>query len=486
MLILRVYLVIFCLLLSACMVGPDFHTPPAPPVKRYTPCPIAKETVSSPVHGGEEQTFLKGADIPGQWWYLFHSEPLNDLICRGIANSPNLAAARAALREAEQNLKATIGSLLFPQVDAAFTATRQRFAFSSIGDPRNQTTLFNLFDATINVSYDLDVFGGNRRQVQSVAAVARYQCYLEQAAYLTLTTNIVTTAITEASLRAQVAALRELVKTEEELLTLVQQRFELGGVSGTDVLLQRTELARSRALLPPVQRDFEQTRHALAVLVGSFPCEAACLPCFVLEDLHLPQCLPVSLPSNLVCQRPDIRAAEALLEQNTALIGVATANMLPKFPLTAQYGSEANRISDLFSSSSNIWSIGASVLQPIFHGGALIAQRRAAIAARDEACAVYKETVLKAFQEVADVLRAIDFDAKTLKAQRAAEISAKATLRMAESQFKLGGASYIDVLNAKRQYQEALINRIQAQAIRYTDTAALFQALGGGWWNRCQ
>lgn len=471
--------------MTACAVGPNFHHPCPPPcVKRYAACPTPKNTVCTPVHGGESQCFIRCGDIPGQWWYLFHSEPLNDLICRGIANSPTLEAARAALVVAEQNLRVAIGNIFFPAVDGSFSATRQRFSLASIGDPRNQSTLFNIYNASVAVTYDLDVFGGGRRQVEATAALAENQCFLEQAAFLTLTSNIVTTAITEASLRAQVEATCELVRVQEDLLALTEKRFDVGGVSGTDVLAQRTELAQTRALLPPLQKSLEQTRHALAVLVGSFPCEASCLPCFELDELDLPKCLPISLPSKLVCQRPDVRAAEALLHQATANIGVATANMLPKFPLTANYGTEANRISDLFSGQAVVWSIMGQVIQPIFHGGALVAARRAAIAAQRQAFAKYKEIVLKAFQEVADVLRALDLDAKTLQAQRCAEVSAKATLKIVEKQYAAGGASYLNILDAKRQYQQAVINRVQAQALRYTDTAALFQALGGGWWNR--
>lgn len=483
--ILRTCISLFCLLLTACTpVGPNFHPPCPPPVKHYTPCPLPEKTVCSPVHGGETQYYIHCADIPAQWWHVFHSPALNTLICRGIANSPNLAAAEAALTEAQQNLQAAIGSILLPSVDANFSAVRQRFSLATIGAPNNTTTVFNLFDATLNVSYTLDVFGGGRRQIQAFGALVEYQNFLKEAAYLTLTSNIVTTSIAEASFREQIKAVNELIRIEESLLTLTKKRFNLGAASGANVLAQQTQLAQTRALLPPLVKNLAETRHALAVLVGGFPCEAACLPCFELCDLVLPKELPVSIPSLLVCQRPDVRASQALLEQATALIGVAIANMLPKFPLTATYGSEANRIPDLFLDRTGIWSIGAQVIQPIFHGGALNAQRKAAIAAAKKACAEYKETVLKAFQSVADVLRALELDALTLRAQVAAENSAKASLRMTQKQFLLGGVSYIDVLNAQRQYEQTLINRIQAQAARFNDTVALFQALGGGWWNR--
>lgn len=471
-------------LLSACAVGPDFHAPCPPPVKRYTACGLPEKTVGSCVHGGDPQYFVCGRDLPADWWRIFHSQSLNDLICCGIAHSPNIEAAEAALAQAQQNLQAGIGSILLPLINAQFAPQRERFSEATIGAPNNETLLFNLFDATINVSYTLDVFGGGRRQIEGLGALVEYQEFLAEAAYLTLTSNIVTTAITEASLRAQLQATCELVKIEEELLRIIQKQYKLGGASGANVLAQRTELAQTQALLPPLQKALEQNRHALAVLIGSLPCEAAHLPCFDLNGLHLPKVLPLSLPSRLVCQRPDVRAAQALMEQASAQIGVATANLLPQFPLTAAYGSEANRVPDLFRSFSEIWSIGAVITQPIFNGGALIARRKAAIAAYNQAFAQYKQTVLTAFQNVANVLRALDMDAQTLKAQVAAETSAKASLRLTQEQFLLGGVSYIDLLTAKRQYQEALINRIQAQAMRFTDTAALFQALGGGWWNR--
>lgn len=476
----RFLLFLISFLLTSCAVGPNFHTPKGPCTERYTECPLPEKTASANTPGGESQ-FYTCEDIPAAWWTLFRSPSLNRLICRGIANSPNLAAAKAALRQAEANQSAQIGSLLFPSVDGQFGALRQEFSLDSIG--LFGTRLFNLFNATVNVGYTPDIFGGNRRQVEAFGALADFQRFELEAAYLTLTANITTTAIAEASLEAQVHATRELVRVEENLLKIVKSQFELGAVSGTDVLTQQTELAQTRALLPALEKGLAQTRDALSVLVGNIPSQS-CLPTFNLSSLHLPKKLPISLPSKLICQRPDVRAAEALLHQASAQIGVATANLLPSFPLTASFGNQALKISNLFIGRNQTWLLGSQTVQPIFHGVALIEERKAAIAAYDQAFAQYKQIVLQGFQNVADSLNAIETDARTLQAQTLAENSARELLALSEDQFRLGAIDYLTLLNAKRQYQQAHINRIQAQAARFADTAALFQALGGGWWNR--
>lgn len=481
-------------LLTACAVGPDFHRPCPPNVGRYTCSPLPSQTVSARGPGGNAQCFMMGGDIPSQWWTLFHSEELNQLICRGIAHSPNLEAAQAALCQAEENLRAQIGSTMVPAINGAFTAERERFSFAALGiapsviGGQSPSLVFNLFNASLYVTYTLDVFGGLRRQIESMGALVDVQRFTLEAAYLTLTSNIVTTSISEASLCAQIKATCELIRAQTEQLRIMEHQYQLGGISGADVLTQQTLVAQTKALLPPLQKSLSQARHALSALVGAFPCQGG-IPQFDLDALHLPEKLPVSLPSRLICQRPDVQIATALLQQASALIGVATANLLPQvslpqFPVTTNYGSEAARIPDLFTQNAVVWALVGQVMQPIFNGGALIARRRAAICAYQEACAKYRETVLQAFQNVADVLRALELDAKTLKAQTIAEKSAKATLVMTEKQFRLGGVSYLTLLNAQQQYQQTVINRIQAQAMRYADTAALFQALGGGWWNR--
>jgi NodT family efflux transporter outer membrane factor (OMF) lipoprotein len=329
----------------------------------------------------------------------------------------------------------------------------------------------------------LDIFGGARRELEALRSQVDYQNFQLEGAYLALTTNIVTTAVKEASLRAQIEATQDIITAQEKQLDLVEQQFNLGGASRPDVLTQRTQLAQTRATLPPLEKDLAQARHQLSVYAGNLPSDEG-LPEFKLEALQLPQELPLTLPSQLVRQRPDIRASEALLHQANAEVGVATANLYPQITISGNYGSETTEFHNLFGSGTEVWSLGASLLQPIFHGGQLTAQRRAAIAAHDEAAAQYRETVLQAFQNVADTLRALEMDAKTLQAQADAESLARETLELTQKQFQLGAVSYLSLLNAQRQYQQTRINLVQAQAIRYADTAALFQALGGGWWNR--
>ena len=470
-------------LLAGCAVGPDFHRPSPPDAKGFTETPLVPETVSSPGVGGDAQRFVSGRDIPFQWWTLFQSKNLDSLIRQAFADSPTLAAFQAALRQARENRLAQLGAL-FPAVDGDFSAKRSKFTGASFGQPNVPGGLFTLYNASVSVSYTLDLFGGTRRGLEELKAQVDYQHYLLEGSYLTLTSNIVTTAVQEASLRSQIRATKEVLKSEEEQLALVEQQFQLGGGSRADVLAQKSQLAQTRATLPSLEKQLTQTRHLLAVLSGKTPGEAAALPEFELTDLQLLRELPVSLPSVLVRQRPDILASEQQLHSACALIGVATANMFPKLTISGNYGSQSTLLGDLFSSGTNVWSIGAGLLQPIFRGGELSAKRRAAIAAYDRAEAQYRETVLLAFHNVADVLRALEKDAETLKAQSDAEAAARESLEMARDQYELGAVSYLVLLNAERQHQQTRIALAQAQAARFADTAALFQALGGGWWNR--
>ncbi len=481
--LLRAALPLVAAAIVGCAAGPDFHRPPAPDSNAYIDKNLSPETVSAPGIAGASQYFAVGRDIPAEWWTLFHSAPLDRTIREALAQSPTLTAAQAALREAQENRRALLGEL-FPSVDASFSADRQKFTGASFGQPDLPGTTFSLYNASVNLTYTIDLFGGTRRGLEVLKAQVDYQRHLLEASYLTLTSNIVTAAIQEASLRAQIQAVQEILAAEEKQLGLVEQQFQLGGASRPDVLAQEAQLAQTRATLPPLQKQLAQTRHLLAVLSGKPPGAADSLPEFELTDLELPRELPVSLPSSLVRQRPDIRSAEELLHAACAQIGVDTANLFPKITLSGSYGSQTTKITDLFASGTNIWSIGAQILQPLFHGGALTAKRRAAIAAYDQAEAQYRETVLLAFQNVADVLRALEQDAKSLKAQVDAEAAAANSLELTRSQFELGGANYLQLLTAERQRQQARLLLVQAQAARFADTAALFQALGGGWWNR--
>jgi NodT family efflux transporter outer membrane factor (OMF) lipoprotein len=369
-------------------------------------------------------------------------------------------------------------------LDAGFSADRNKFTGASFGQPDVPGGTFTLYNASVSVSYTLDLFGAVRRSLEDLQAQVDYRRYLLEGAYLALTANMVTTAVQEASLRERIKATREIIRAEEEQLALVEEQVRLGAAGRPDLLAQKAQLAQTRAMLPSLEKELAQSRHQLAVLSGSPPSDASGLPEFHLDDFQLPGELPVSLPSSLVNQRPDIRAAEELIHSACALIGVATANLFPKLTITGSYGTQSTILSDLFSSGTNIWSIGAGLLQPIFRGGELTAKRRAAIAAYDQAEFQYRQTVLQAFQNVADVLRALEKDADTLRAQSDAESAAAESLDLTRSQFELGAASYLSLLNAERQLQQARLTLAQARAARFADTAALFQAVGGVWWNR--
>jgi NodT family efflux transporter outer membrane factor (OMF) lipoprotein len=471
----------FALALAGCAVGPDFERPAAPPVQSYTGAALPAQTDSTAGPAGAAQHFAPGQEIPAQWWMLFHSETLDRLIRQALADSPTLAAAQATLRQAQENLSAVSGAVS-PHVDAGVSAERQRFSFAAIGQPQVPSTVFNLYNASVSVTYSFDVGGGSRRELEAMRAQVDYQNFQLRGAHLALTANIVTTVVQEASLRARMQALEEIEALQRKELDILEQQFSLGGARRTDVLTQRAQLVQTRASLPPLEKELTFTRHRLAMLAGQLPAQAD-LPEFTLEGLELPAQLPVSLPSELVRQRPDILAAEALLHQASAQVGVATANLYPRFTLTGSYGSLANSTADLFGPATSVWNVGASILQPLFHGGELTARRRAAIAAYDQASAQYRETVLRAFQNVADVLRALEIDARTLRLQAESASVARHTLELAQEEFRYGAATYLTLLNAERQYQQTRIDLAQSQAQRYADTAALFQSLGGGWWN---
>jgi len=470
--------------LAGCAVGPDFHTPEAPAATAYTASAMPPETAASPGPGGTAQRLVPEQEIPAQWWTLFHSTALDQLVRQALADNPTLTAAQATLRQSQESLRALVGSALFPSVDANASISRQKISGAAFGQPESQFSPFTLYNASVSVSYALDLFGGARRELEALQSQVDFQRFQLEGAYLTLTSNVVTTAVKEASLRAQIRATLEIVAALEKQLDLVERQFQLGGVARSDVLTQRVQLAQTRATLPPLEKELALTRHQLAVLAGRLPGEAAALPEFDLDGLELPQQLPVSLPSSLVRQRPDVRASESLLHAASAQVGVATANLYPRLTLSGSYGSEAVKPGSLFSGGTEVWSLGAGLLQPLFHGGELSAKRRAAVAAYDQAAAQYRATVLLAFQNVADVLRALEADARTLQAQADAEAAAHDTLDLTQKQFQLGAVSYLLLLNAERQYQQSRISLVQAQAVRFADTAALFQALGGGWWNR--
>lgn len=468
--------------LSACAVGPDFHPPAAPDTSAYDRGPQAT-IEASPGRTGTAQTLIEGRDVPADWWTLFHNAQLDELMRQALEQSPNVQAAKATLSNAQETSKAERGGLLLPTLDAQFQAEREREPGALFGEPQVPAVLYNVFDASVNVSYRLDLFGASRRQIEALRAQSDYQRFELEAARLTLADNIVTTAVSIASLHAQVEALHEIVNSERDTLKVAQRQFDAGATSRADLLAQQTQLASSEAQVPPLEKQLAQAQHRLAVLAGRTPDDAS-VPDFSLDQLTLPTELPLSVPAKLVRQRPDVQAAEAQLHQSTAQLGVATANLYPQLNLSGSIGSETLAARDLFTAGSEAWNIGGSLLQPLFHGGELVGLKRAARADLDRATAVYRETVLGALQDVADTLRALEADARTLLADTTTETNAQDTLVITQAQYKAGGVSYLALLNAERQYQQARESRVQAEASRYADTAALFQALGGGWWNR--
>lgn len=463
--------------LAGCVVGPDFKSPDAPKTETYTAQPLPSETAATPVAGGSAQTFALGKALPTQWWTLFGSDKLDTLVAQAFAHSPTTASARAALRKAEENLNAQRGAY-FPSVDANGSAQRQRINGAAFGSAGAGSSLFNLYNASVSVAYTLDIFGGVRRGVEAQSAATEAQRYELQATYLTLAANVVTSSVSAASLRDQLAASRDIVAAQEKQLEIAKKRHELGAIAYSDVLAAESNLAAVRATLPVLEKQYAAAQNQLAVYIGKLPSEFTGGD-FDLAELQLPQEIPLSVPAQLVRQRPDVRAAEARLHQASALIGVATADLLPQVSISGNFGTQSTAAAQLFK--DKIWSIGADVTQPLFHGGELTAKRRAAIAAYDQAAADYRLAVLTAYQNVADALTALQSDAQALQAQYTAMSSAKENLSLVERQYALGSVSYINLLAAQRQYQQSRINYSQALASRYQDTAALFQALGGNW-----
>ena len=471
---------LLCLALAACTVGPDFQRPEVPAGAGYT-----KENLSSTANadidaGGAAQRLVAGLDIPGQWWTLFRSPTLNALVEEALRANPDVSAAQAALRQANELVYADQASL-FPSVSANASKTREKLSGVQTGSPSSPILTIN--SASLSVSYAPDVFGGTRRQIESTTAQAEYERFQLEATYLTLTANVVNTAINLASVRDQVAATEEIIRLQSGQLDLLQAQRQLGAIGNTDVLTQQTSLAQTRATLPPLQKQLAQTRNQLMAYLGRFPNQDRG-EAFNLASLHLPQELPVSLPSALVGQRPDVQSAQAQLHQASANIGVAVANQLPQFSITGSLGSTVASGTQLFSAGTGVWSLAGAIAQPIFDAGALEHRKRAAVAAYDESAARYRGTVLIAFQDVANALRALQADADALNQQVVAERSAQANLDLVQAQFKLGAVAYINLLTAQQTYQNTVLARVRAQAARYSDTTALFQALGGGWWNR--
>jgi NodT family efflux transporter outer membrane factor (OMF) lipoprotein len=469
------------LLLSGCAVGPDFHTPAPPATQGYAPGDLPKTTQTTDVVGGEPQRFQSGQELPGEWWTLFGSAALDGLIGQAMANYPDIAAQQAALRAARENVRAEAGVFL-PKATGAGTAIRQKTSGGSIA-PGFPGFITDIFEANVNVSYTFDIFGGERRTLEQLQAVAEQQNFQLEASYLTLTSNVAAAAIQVAETRDLLEATQQIITLEDKQLTVIQRLVQLGSQTNAELLQQKGSLASVRATLPPLQQQLAVAEHQLAILTGRFPHDVT-VPELKLADLKLPQDLPVSLPSSLVAQRPDIRAQAAVLHQASAAIGIATANMLPQLTLSGTFGGESLQFASLLEPGSNAWSLVGQVAQPLFEGGALRAKRRAAVDTFDQVSAQYQLTVLSAFQNVADTLTALNNDAQALNAQNDALADAQAGLDLIQKQYNIGTANYVSLLTAQQSYQQARLAYVRALGSRYTDTVTLFQALGGGWWHR--
>jgi NodT family efflux transporter outer membrane factor (OMF) lipoprotein len=470
------------LLTAGCVVGPKFKKPAAPDVGGYTPTPITTTNTTPNVVGGEAQHLVDGKDIPGEWWNLFHSKPLSDLIERALKANPDLKAAQAALLVARENVLAQRG-FYYPSVTGGFTVTRARTAEDLSPALNANIQNYSLYTPEVSVSYVPDVFGLNRRTVESLTAQAQQARFALAATHITLSSNVAAGAIQEASLRGEIKATDELITINTDMLKILREQYHKGYASELDVAAQESQVAQIVATMPPLLKQLAQQRDGLAVLAGGFP-QKDFTEKFELSSLQLPQELPLSLPSKLVEQRPDVRQAEENLHAASALIGVAIANRLPSFALTADAGSSPDAISRMFSHGNGFWDLTAGITQPVFDAGTLRHRERAAQAAYTQASEQYRSTVLTAFQNVADTLHALQQDADALQAAAAAKDASSVTLELAKKQYGSGYLSYLALLSAEQAYQQALINLVQAQANRYADTAALFQALGGGWWNR--
>ncbi|MGJ0511057.1 efflux transporter outer membrane subunit [Methylocystis sp.] len=483
--------------LSGCAVGPDFAAPDAPLGAGYAVGKPANVTQSAAIAGGGAQRLVPGRDIPGEWWRLFRSKQISALVAEAVTNHPNIAAAEAALRQARETTEADVGSF-FPSATLTQSVARTQMttaqfgglgqSSSSSGSQSSSSTgptalIYTLHNTNAAVSFTPDVFGKTIRTVESDVAAAEYQRYQLEATYLALTANVVTAAITDSLYASQIKVTRDLIAAYQKQLDILQKRFELGAVSAADVVSEKALVAQAQATLPPLEKARAQTRNQLMAYLGRFPNDDMG-EAIDIEHLHLPRDLPLSLPSNLVRQRPDVLSAEAQLHQASANVGVATANMLPQLTLTGNGGSQASNFSQLFLPQTSVYNLATQLSGQAFDAGRLFHQREAKLAALEQAEAQYRATVISAFQNVANALQAIKHDAETLRAQVAAEKAAAESLDISQAQYSAGSTTYPTVLNAAQTLLSVRLNRVQAQAARFSDTAALMQALGGGWWNR--
>jgi NodT family efflux transporter outer membrane factor (OMF) lipoprotein len=469
------------MLLTSCAVGPDFLRPATPEITRYTREPLPAETSAANVPLGQQQVFREGRDIPQAWWTLFKSPPLNALIERALANNANLQTALATLRAAQEDVYAQEGKFL-PLVAANFNPTRQRTSPAVTPTPASGANIFDLDTAQVTVSYTFDIWGLNRRTVESLEALADVQRFQVEAAYISLTANLVVAAVTEASLRGQIDATVQIIEINTKMRDTLQRQLDAGYSNRSDLAAQEAALAQARATLPPLRKALTQQHDLIAAMAGGFPSEDREM--FRLADLHLPADLPVSLPSQLLEQRPDVRAAEEQLHSASALIGVATANTLPSFTINGDAGFMNTALDHLLAPQNIIWDLAGNATQTVFDAGTLYHQLQGARDTYQAAAWTYRGTVIGAVQNIADTLRALQSDADALRAARDFERAARTSFDLANQQTQSGNANVLLLLNAQQSYLQAILQVVQAQAARLSDTAALYQALGGGWWNR--
>ena len=465
-------------ILAGCAVGPDFRAPESPSTGAHTNEFTSPPTVNAPGNAGVTQRFDSTNDIPAQWWVLFQSPQLERMVRESLNHSPTITQVVARLTQAREEANARSGETKYPQLSGNLAASRQKVNLDSLGVPVANPPPFNLYSGSVAVSYTFDFFGKNRRLIESLNAQTEYQNWQVQGARLMLAGNVVSAGIKQAELRAQIELTRKLVALQAQTLAITEKRHRAGGVSEYNVRNQRTALAQMQASLPLLEHQLDTVNHQLAVLMGKTPAEAK-VEEISLEQLNLPRDLPASLPSSLVRQRPDIRAAEALLHQACANVGVATANLYPRIELSASAGA----IATSFADGGPLWNFGAQLTQPLFKGGTLRAEKRKAVAAYEEAGGAYQQTVLEAFREVADVLRAIEHNAKALQARSEAASQAEGAYQIALRRHDAGGISQADLLDAQRQQIQTALDQVASQAARYANSATLFQALGGGWWS---
>lgn len=465
-------------ILAGCAVGRDYQRPASPQVAGYTTQALTAETALALGPLGGVQRFVRSEVVSATWWQGLGSAKLNSVVEQALQSSPTLAAAAATLRQASQTYAAQAGATRIPQANARLGAQRQGANNATAGLPDGER-IYNLYQASVEVSYNFDLFGGNRRALEALAAQADYQRYQLAGARLTLVGNVVTTAVTQAQLAAQIQASEAILADQEAQLAITRQRVALGAAARNEVFALQTQVELTRAGIPPLRTALDQTHHLLAVLLGQAPGANASIP-FNLSDFTLPADLPVIVPSELARQRPDIQASEALLRAANTQYGVAVAKFYPQIALSGNLGSQTLTTASLFDGGSLVWGLAGQLAQPLFRSG-LRAETRAAAAGFDAAAANYRQTVLQALRNVADVLRALDNDAQTLAAQAAADASAQKSIQSMRQQYALGAASYLQVLIAQQQIQRTRISLSAAQAQRLLDTVALYQAMGGGW-----